>query len=329
MARFAQYYIQFAHDFAPCDWAQRQAHLGALFEKDDSMVFRIGEGTEGEYKHRVYHLGCNRNIIVMGFANQKEVALEQGWERRSEKNEPSCYVLFDNRKNMRTVAIQKRKEAFNNPTQVAKILESHIHDCLNREYGYMFRIIPYYYPKDFYTAWEREQKHIASVCFNTPNMGAKEIMQRVAAWKAKDKPYYDDSLMGALVALTTQAKADKYRSYFTVRPDMDNKAILPVDKSSIYIRNMVTLSAATGEPIELITTDGARYRCLVDTDEDNTDMIITQEFDTHILEMLFRGKDEQGNDLNEEQTGVLEGKVVELMNSIIHESEDIEGTGAA
>jgi len=66
MSRFAQYYIKYHHEFAPYDWEDRQKHLGALFETDESIVFGKGEPSEkqieeGEkyaktYNHRVYHL---------------------------------------------------------------------------------------------------------------------------------------------------------------------------------------------------------------------------------------------------------------------------------
>jgi len=44
MAQFAHYYIKYKHDFAPYDWEKRQQHLGALFEKDESIEFSLGEG---------------------------------------------------------------------------------------------------------------------------------------------------------------------------------------------------------------------------------------------------------------------------------------------
>jgi len=59
----------------------------------------------------------------------KVISADQSWKKSSGhafeemvKDEPSCFVIIDNRDNMRTVAIQKRKKAFGNPGQVAKIL---------------------------------------------------------------------------------------------------------------------------------------------------------------------------------------------------------------
>ena len=83
MARFAQYYIKYHHEFAPYDREKRQEHLGALFEKDESITFGVGEPSEEQrakgdqyaktYNHRVYHLQNNPAIIVMQFANSIDI----------------------------------------------------------------------------------------------------------------------------------------------------------------------------------------------------------------------------------------------------------------
>ena len=87
----------------------------------------------------------------------KVISADQSWKKSSGhafeemvKDEPSCFVIIDNRDNMRTVAIQKRKKAFGNPGQVAKILTDVIFRNLNKEYCYSFEILPEYYPEDLY-----------------------------------------------------------------------------------------------------------------------------------------------------------------------------------
>lgn len=90
MSRFAQYSIKYHHEFAPYDWENRQKHLGALFEKDESIVFGVGEPSEeqkakGEvyaktYNHRVCHLANNPDIIVMQFANSIDIPVEIAYQ---------------------------------------------------------------------------------------------------------------------------------------------------------------------------------------------------------------------------------------------------------
>lgn len=323
MARFAQYYLQYNYDFAPREWEKRQEHLSKLLEKDDSFDFKLDDSPEGTYKHRVYHLKCNPNIIVMGFSRRKDVPVEQDWEQTTARNEPSCFIVFDNRAGLRTMIIQKKKDISTNPNSVADVISRQLNDKLNREYGYTLQIHPDFYPEDLYTAWEKLQQHIAAVRFGTPDLSPEEIMEKVAALKTQGKDYFDDTLMGPVIAVLQAAKEAKYKQQFTVMPE-EKKAVLYVDKSSTYIKNLITLSAAIGEPVELITTDRASFRCFVDHDSDNTDKIVSKEFDPGVMEQLFKPKDKDGNDLSEEKIAKLEEKVVELMNGIKHESEDVQ-----
>lgn len=59
------------------------------------------------------------------------------------------------------------------------------------------------------------------------------------------------------------------------------------------MKNLLTLSRATDTPVELITSDGAHYSCLIDSEETLSDKIVTQEFDAVLLECLFHGTDKE------------------------------------
>ena len=77
MARFAQYYLRYdlTDLFARERMTERQKIFGSYFENNDSIEFSHGEGEEKKvFKHQVYHLALNRNIIVMRIAIQKNKA---------------------------------------------------------------------------------------------------------------------------------------------------------------------------------------------------------------------------------------------------------------
>ena len=157
MSRFAQYYIRYRHNIGPYDWDNRQQHLDSLFKLDDSIEFFLGEDNERKvYKHRVYHLNTAPNIIVMRFANDIDIPVERDFEAATAKDEPSCFVIIDNRANLRTVAIQKRRKAFSNTRTVAKILSSVIDRQLFADHCYGFEILPDYYPVDLLTVWKKQ-----------------------------------------------------------------------------------------------------------------------------------------------------------------------------
>lgn len=329
MAQFARYFIKYKHDFAPYDWENRQQHLGALFEKNESIEFSSGEG-DGQkiYKHQVYHLNCAPQIVVMRFANDIDLDVERDFKPATAKDEPSCFVIIDNRDNLRTVAIQKRKKAFGNPGQVAKILTNVIDKKLVNEYCYRFEVLPKYYPEDLYKAWEEMQQHASALRFGVPDMSEEEIRNAVERLKEKNPEHFDDSLMGPLLVIALEAKKAKYKHMYTVMPE-NKKLPLYVDKTSAFVRNLITMAEAVGEPVELVTSDGGTFRCFVDSDEDNTDKIVCCEFNTEHLEMLFMERDKEGNKIEAEDRLRAEGETLALMNGIKHESEDEEEKQAA
>ena len=97
-----------------------------------------------------------------------------------------------------------------------------------------------------------------------------------------------------------------------------------MDKTSRTIRNIVTYAAAVGDPIELVTSDGAAFRCYVDSEADNTDKIVCSDFGASLLETLFAVRDKDGKQIMPEERVKAEGEVLELMNQMKKESEDEE-----
>lgn len=340
MAKFATYYFQFIHELAPHEWEDRQKHLAALFAEDSDIVFGEGTPTEEQqaqglpynrvYDHRVYHLKCNPDIILMQIANSIDVPLENNFEQKVVKNEPSLFVIIDNRQDVRTIAIQNRREAFSAPKRVADIMAEKIHQVLFSHYCYSVKVLPDYYPEDLFKAWEEQQRNALALRFpSSYEMSDEEVMRKVEELKTEGKDYFDDSLIPSILAMASEAKKAKYKGLYTVMPE-DKKTALYVDKTTVYMRNLLTLARATNEPVEIVTKGGTTFRCFVESDEDNTDKIVHHSFDDHLLEMLFNGKRADGQKAEPEDIDKAEGKVVEMLNGMKHLSEDIEeGESAA
>ena len=222
MARFATYYLRYKKEplVGPYEWEKRQEHLASLFDNDNSIVFGEGQLSDKQcedgipyakvFNHRVYHLKCNSNIIVMQFANSIDIPVESKFEQTVVKDEPSLFVIIDNRKDIRTVAIQNRRKAFSAPKRVAQIMADQINNTLFGKYCYSTEILPEFYPVDLFKAWQEQQQHAQAIRFSpSDTMSADEIMQEVD--KLKDKDYYDNSLMPMLLQLNVEAKKAKYK----------------------------------------------------------------------------------------------------------------------
>lgn len=334
MARFAKYYFRYKHCFAPYDWEKRQSHLAELFEKDDNITFGEGSPTEEQqqanipyakvFNHRIYHLECNPNIIVMQFANSIDIPMEINYEKSIAKNEPSCFVIIDNRKNMRTIAIQNRRKAFSAPKRVADILAKKINEVLYAKYCYQTEILPEFYPEDLFEAWEELQRNTQNMTFMTPTeMSVEEIKHNIDELRGKNKEYFDDSLMPSLLDWFLAAKEAKYKQMWSVSREEKKEAIY-VDKSSRFMKNQLTFARATNTPVELVTNDGASFRCFVESDEDNTDKIVHKNLDADLLEMLFNKKNKNGERAEHNDIVKAEGEILEMLNDMKHGSVDIE-----
>jgi len=189
MARFATYSIKYRREPGCYDWQDRQQHLADLFAPESRMSFGEGKPSDEQkakgqtharkFNHRVHHLKCNHNIIVLQLANSIDVAMENQFETVNRRDEPSEFVIIDNRKGIRTVAIQNRKKAFSAPRKVADILQQEISTRLYKDHCYTIEIMPEYYPEDLYKLWEMRQRDIQLLRFSSPQkMEEKEVIQK-------------------------------------------------------------------------------------------------------------------------------------------------------
>lgn len=316
MAKFAQYYLKYIKDsfYSDAKWMERQRYFGAFFEKNDSMSFTIGEGEGSKtYKHDVYHLSCNKNIIVMRIANVKTKDVIQNFKSMSVPHEPPCYVIIDNRENCRRIAIQKKKDSFSSTDSLKKILQEVLNKKMVNEHYIGLELHPQFYPRDFYKAWKLRQYSTQSIRFNISECALPANFER----EDMDDQYITDFA----IKINEEEYRKKYRATLELNPPED-RLFLEVDYSSTFIRNLVKYHANTGASIDIITNDGSRFKCFVDDDEES-DSIITNEIENEYLDALFP---EDGNFDDEEIRKAItkaENKLIEFINRMKIEANDI------
>lgn len=284
MAKFAQYYLEYKFEdlFAQLHKAERQAHLGALFENNESIQFVMEVGNDKiPLIHEVTHLTSNRDIIVMRIANEKTKEVVQSFKKKVIKHEPPCYVIIDNRKNCRRVAIQRNKEAFSSTDTLSRILAKVISEKMHTQCSIDIKLHPQFYPQDFYKAWRMHQYDTAKLRFGISDGSLDENF--------KTEAVDDDYIMDFAQKLIEERKSNKYRTILELAPAEKN-AILPVDYNDHLIRNLVNLHAATGAPIELVTTDGSVFHCYIDDDAESS-RIVTCDLDIRMATALFENID--------------------------------------
>ena len=343
MAKFAQYYITYLKDnlFAHLAWAERQERFGEFFIDDSCITFsdksipegqEVPEGekpeepeaAEGEkkkkvkiYKHRIYHLKENKDIIVMRLANVKIIPIEKDFKPEQVEHYPSVFIVIDNRGGCRRIAIQKLSTSFSNTDTVAKILQKTLGDAMMSKWHIGLEFRAQRYTMDFYKLWRSQQHHTARIKFNiSPDedsrarLEAQQKRQLITGESQGLEPLteMDESILGHIYSLEEESDKAGYGQVI----ELYNKKgpVMYVDETSAYIRNLARYSSSTATPIEIITTDGGSFECFVNTDMESDDKIVTQEFDASYLEALF------DNQLEDETRKTYETKVVEFLYSM-------------
>lgn len=309
MAKFSHYYLKYKLDdiFAQEHKAERQKLFGEMLEKDDSISFVLGEDeNKKHYKHMVKHLRLNHDIIVMRIANDSKKDVIQDFKKMSVRHEPPCYVIIDNREHCRRVAIQRNKDAWASTDSVAKVMTTVLDKALRRSCYIGISMHPQYYPKDFYKAWRMHQHHTSRLWFG---LTEGEIPQSF-----RTEPQTDDTIMGFALEVNEELQRKKYRTELVLSSAQNNTPLF-VDEDSVYIRNLVNFHALTGSPIVIETSDGARFTCFIDDEEDSAN-IITSEMDRNILDILFGEA--------EGDAATAESKVMEFVNRMKYEVDDNE-----
>lgn len=309
MAKFSHYYLKYKLDdiFAQEHKAERQKLFGEMLEKDDSISFILGEDENKKYyKHMVKHLRLNHDIIVMRIANDSKKDVIQDFKKMSVRHEPPCYVIIDNREHCRRVAIQRNKDAWASTDSVAKVMTTVLDKALRRSCYIGISMHPQYYPKDFYKAWRMHQHHTSRLWFG---LTEGEIPQSF-----RTEPQTDDTIMGFALEVNEELQRKKYRTELVLSSAQNNTPLF-VDEDSVYIRNLVNFHALTGSPIVIETSDGARFTCFIDDEEDSAN-IITSEMDRNILDILFGEA--------EGDVATAESKVMEFVNRMKYEVDDNE-----
>lgn len=309
MAKFSHYYLKYKLDdiFAQEHKAERQKLFGEMLEKDNSISFILGKDeNKKHYKHMVKHLQLNHDIIVMRIANDSKKDVIQDFKKKSVRHEPSCYVIIDNREHCRRVAIQRNKDAWASTDSVAKVMATVLDEALRRSCYIGISMHPQYYPKDFYKAWRMHQHHTSRLWFG---LTEGEIPQSF-----KTEPQTDDTIMGFALEVNEELQRKKYRTELVLSSAQNNTPLF-VDEDSVYIRNLVNFHALTGSPIVIETSDGARFTCFIDDEEDSAN-IITSEIDRNILDIFFGEA--------EGDAATAESKVMEFVNSMKYEVDDNE-----
>ena len=149
--------------------AMKQELLGELFLEESKLRFtKSRNNSDSDYKQFEHLIVAQRDgIIVMRLANTTTQVHEKDFNRWTEEDNPSLFVIIDNRKDKQIIAIENRAQAFSDTETVAHIME----ETFNRRLWskrLQVQINAKYRTREFWDVVSEYDQGIASVTFKFP-----------------------------------------------------------------------------------------------------------------------------------------------------------------
>ena len=131
--------------------------------------FRFKRKREGNLNHKIYL--DQRGIMILKIANSKQLKLEEDFKIEKHQNFPSCFVVFDLRKDCQRIAIEEDLSSFSNTDVVRNIIEYTLKQDLKR-YGLSIEIKKEYDQNEFWELVGGLEKGVSMVRFrfSYPNL---------------------------------------------------------------------------------------------------------------------------------------------------------------
>lgn len=218
--------------------ARKQELLGELFRTESNLRFSRtrtgGEGESKQFEHMI--VAESGGIIVMRLANTTKQVHEKKFNRWTEEDQPSLYVLIDNRKDKQIIAIENRPQAFSETQTVAHIME----ETFNRRLWskrLQVQINAKYRTREFWDVVSEYEQGIASVTFKFPYPNLPEISDMVGE-------YY-----------TELARRTNTEPKTTITAPPKEKATL--ERGDLILESMIKAASASGKVI-MMRPKGAR-----------------------------------------------------------------------
>ncbi len=216
----------------------KQELLAELFKAESKLKFARfranGDGEGRQFEHMI--VAQSGGIIVMRLANTTQQMHEKKFNRWTEEDQPSLYVLIDNRKDKQIIAIENRPQAFSETETVAHIME----ETFNRRLWskrLQVQINAKYRTREFWDVVSEYEQGIASVTFKFPYPNLPEISDMVGE-------YY-----------TELARCTNTEPKTTITAPPKEKAVL--QRGNLILESMIKAASASGKVI-MMRPKGAR-----------------------------------------------------------------------
>lgn len=258
MAKFAIYQYMFGRITQPIelplfenydevDVKESWKHKQKLFQDvlNENLEFRDEKGAL--YLCEIIKVPNQPEITLLRIGNNSSIELEKDLGKKRVKQNPCSLVIIDNRENLQRIAIEERKT--NGAFSVYKLsgIIERAFKKLMKVHRLTFDLVPKKYSK---AVWKILDANNGKICememsFLHPNLPDISKM-----FDVMDGIY------------TTSVE-------FNCNPSLFLRALpgqtLNIDLSSIRLKSLISVCAATGQPIKIKTTDNKTFECFTRT----------------------------------------------------------------
>lgn len=215
--------------------ARKLEIFGDFFRVDSTLRFHRGSQ---HFEHLV--LGQRKGIIVMQIANNTQQVREERFNRWTEDDHPSLYVLIDNRSDgKQVIAIENRTHAFSDTKTVANIMEETFNRNL-QPHRLQVQVNAKYHTHEFWDVVSQYEQGIASVTFKFPYPNLPEISDMVG-------DFYTD--------LARRTNSEPKTTLTT-----PTKEKMKLEQGDLIIEQMIKAASASGKLILMRPKGAQKWR---------------------------------------------------------------------
>lgn len=182
------------------------------------------------------------HIIMLRLQKAKMHEYELNFEIVTQKEEPSCMIIIDNRHEQQRILIERNANTYA-PQTIAKMLETNIGSWLKQKYSIGIRVPLVYRKDEFWTVVENYVNGIKKLVFDFPFPNMARPMTKLA----KSLKQFGVDLKGK-VRVVTQAQP---KDFLIIDPKEKNEDL---DEIVSYLFEV-------GSPVDVYLVSGRKVKC--------------------------------------------------------------------
>lgn len=236
MAQFNVYTYQFAPDFKQLSLFEENNMTPeqAMTQKNKIFADIVNSLETISYRnkqHKVFFVLKNNDFFIFRINNSRKITIEKGFQKRTDVDEPSCYVIIHNGNNVQRIAIESDINAFQDTDTITHIIEKAVKNRLE-QFGLKISIKKEYYKKEFWDIVRANPHQISKVTFvfDYPNL-----------------PRVRELIGDALKSTSKNTRSTKT----TLSLEAEKEDSLYLDEQDKEIENLVKGSSNSGSQISL------------------------------------------------------------------------------